>query len=296
MRTITVERRKSKVGALGTFSIYVEDYAQQELLIRAVPCRFVGKIKNGEELRFELDETERRIFVVNGKTSKDFCLEMLRLPAGNSDVTLSGQCRFSIATGNAFRFDDNDTEETRAIRKSAAKTGILAIILTAVLTPIAVVMLMNGQESLKSCFKRASDKSFAVQEMTITLDSTFEKDASLGFAGYLNSAKAGVFVERAGFDEFEESEGLDELTADQFAMFALLGGAYGDDVKLQQEDGIPFIEFSDTDSASGEPIRFLIAFYKSDKAFWDVQFVSLEKDYARMRPSFLKWAKSVTFE
>ena len=40
----------------------------------------------------------------------------------------------------------------------------------------------------------------------------------------------------------------------------------------------------------------MIAFYKSDKAFWDVQFVPLEKDYARMRPSFLKWAKSVTFE
>ena len=130
MRNITIDRRKSFVGSLGTFRVYAEDPAASEMIIRGVPCRKVGEMKNGEQTTFQLGDEETRLFVINGQASKNYCVEMYRLPAGNTDAFLGGVCKFNPAAGNAFRFDDNDSEEAKAVRKRGTKSGTLITVIS----------------------------------------------------------------------------------------------------------------------------------------------------------------------
>lgn len=288
MRNVTVSRKKSLVGALVPFNVYAEDHSASEIVISDVPCRKVGELKNGEELTFAVGDEETCIFAITPAIGYP---EPYRIPAGDADVQVSGKC-VSMASGVSFRFDGNDTDEVRELRKKRNKGAVIAILASAVLSALAVFALSMGRGSVKSCAQR-SEKVFKVQELSVTLTSAFKQDKMLGFAGYIHSGDAAVFLERVGFDE---AEGLDAVSAREFAAYALIGGEYGSDISIKTEGDIPYFEFAGEDPTSGEKIRTLVAFYKSGKAIWDVQFVSLEEDYPKLRGSFMKWAKTVTFD
>ena len=289
MRTVTIERKKSLVGALVPFTVYAEDHASSELIIHEVPCKKIGELKNGEQISFEIGDAETCIFAV--PAAQVSYPELIRVPAGTEPVALSGKC-VSAASGISFRFDGNDTDEVRELHKSRSKGAVLGIILSVVLSALVAFGLSVGRSGIKSCASN-SEKTFSVQEMSVTLTSAFKQESMLGFAGYLHSKDVAVFVERIGFDEVE---GLEEISAREFAGYALLGNDYGTDVTVESEGGIPYFEFADKDPSSGEKTRTYVAFYKSDSAIWDIQFVSLEKDYPKQRSNFVKWAKTVTFD
>ena len=299
MRNITVERQKSFVGSLGTFRVYVEDPNSTELVIRGVPCRKVGEVRNGEDTMFEVGDEETRIFVINGEMSKNYCVEMLRLPAGNTDVILTGKCRLNPFAGNAFRFDDNDTEEVKAMRKSGNRNGALVTVVSIIVAVIVAVgagiVRSNINKGIDSCTSSSAknDRNFTAQEMDISLSRSFSKESQIGFAARFDSRDAIVYVERIGIDELDDE--FKNLTVDEFAQLVVETGGFGYGRKLQYEGDLPYIEFTDTDSGSGEKTKAFVSFYVSREAYWDVQFYTLEKDYSKMRSSFVRWAKSVSF-
>ena len=100
-------------------------------------------------------------------------------------------------------------------------------------------------------------------------------------------------MERLSRDEVDDE--FKDMTADEFAQLVVAGGGFGYGRTLEHEGDLPYIEYSQKDPSSGEQVKAFVAFYKSENAFWDVQFYSLEKDFSKMRSSFLKWAKSVSF-
>lgn len=291
MRTVTVERKKSLVGALVPIALYVEDHESSDMMIHDAPCRKVGELKNDDLLMFEIGDEETKLYAF--PPAQVYYPELMRIPAGTEDVALRGKCVSDASTGVSFRFEDNDTDETRELHKNRSKAGTKGLILTSIVTLFLVLGFSLGRGALKDCVNRSSDKTFNVQEMSITLDKTFRQDTQLGFAGYFTSGDAGIFVERVGFDEME---GLGEISAEDFAKFALIGGDYDGATEVKTEGGVTYFEFSDEDPASKETVKTLVSFYKSGNAFWDIQFISLEKDYARMRPLFMKWAKTITFD
>ena len=79
--------------------------------------KFVYLDKNGEEKIFQIDEQEAKIYVIADKLSKNYCNEFYQLSAGQEDVFLSGKNKFNLANSNAFRFDNNESEENIANRK-----------------------------------------------------------------------------------------------------------------------------------------------------------------------------------
>ncbi len=133
MRNITIERAQSKIAALGTYRVYIEDPSSSELVICNVPCRKVGELKNGAAATFPIGEQEARVFVIAGASSRNYCVDMARIPAGTQDVTLTGKAKYDLFTGNAFRFDNNETDEVRALRKSARSKGAVAFLVPVVL-------------------------------------------------------------------------------------------------------------------------------------------------------------------
>jgi hypothetical protein len=297
MRNVTIERKKSFVGSLAKFRVFIEDAQAPDMMIQGVPCRKVGEMKNGESVTFTVGDEATKIFVINGQASQEFCVELYPLPAGTADVYLSGACKLNPSAGNAFRFDGNDSEEAQQVRKGSKKTGILATIIAVVLGVLLSVGfgLMKGK--VLNCSKKAKDRNFTAMEMDITLDSSFKKESKLNFAGYFYSNDAMVLVERVGFDTIdgEMQEDFKNITAKEFAQYALLGGEISSDTGVQEENGIPYFEYEQKDPNTGETVRYYVTFYKSENAFWDVQFGALKKDFSKMRSSFVKWAKSVSF-
>lgn len=293
MRNVTIERKKSFVGSLAKFRVFAEDAQAPDMMIQGVPCRKVGEMKNGETITFEVGEEATKLFVINGQASQEFCVELYPLPAGSTDVFLSGACKLNPSAGNAFRFDDNDSEEAQQVRKGSKKTGVLATVLSILLCVLVGVGFGLVKGNVIKCTKKAKEKNYTAMEMDITLDSSFKKESQIGFAARFDSSDAEVFVERVSKDDMGEE--FKNLTVDEFAQLVVEGGGFGYGRTLEHEGSLPYIEFSKKDSSSGETVKGFVAFYKSENAYWDVQFYSLEKDFSKMRPSFVKWAKSVSF-
>ena len=113
MRNLTVKREKSFVACLITMKVFAEDKEHGETVIDGTPCRRIGELKNGEEKTFPIGEDDVKIFVIADELSKSFCFDCYALPAGSEDVFLSGRNRFSLSSGNSFRFDNNDSAESQ---------------------------------------------------------------------------------------------------------------------------------------------------------------------------------------
>ncbi len=136
MRYLTITRKKTFVASLVKMKVYIEDESN-ELTIADVPCKKLGEIKNGETVTFEIDEHEAKIFVIADTLSKGYCSEFYQLPDGFEDIRLVGQNKFNMARGNAFVFENNETEEAVAHRKSGFWIG-MAIIIGAAIVGAAV--------------------------------------------------------------------------------------------------------------------------------------------------------------
>ena len=137
MRNLTIKREKSFVGSLAKMKIYIEDPTSNEMRINDIPCRKIGDLKNGEEKVFQIDEQKAKIFVIADNLSKNYCNEYYQLPEGQKNIFLSGKNKLSPANGNAFRFDNNESEESIANRKSGARKGMLILIISDITLTVA---------------------------------------------------------------------------------------------------------------------------------------------------------------
>ena len=150
MRNLTIKREKSFVGSLAKMKVYIEDPTSNEICINDISCRKIGDLKNGEEKTFQIDEQEVKIYVIADKLSKNYCNEFYQLPAGQEDVFLSGKNKFNPANGNAFRFDNNESEETIASRKRGARKGLLILIVAAIVGAVVGYTITAGLFSNKT--------------------------------------------------------------------------------------------------------------------------------------------------
>ena len=130
MRKLTITRMKSFIGCLAKLKVYIEDPSASELVICGVPCRKLGDLKNGEEKTFEVEERAAKVFVIAGSFSKDYCNDLYELPEGSEDISLTGKAKFSLVSGNAFRFDNNNSEAAIANRKNGTNKGVVVLIIS----------------------------------------------------------------------------------------------------------------------------------------------------------------------
>ena len=128
MRKLTIKRTKSFVACLMKIKIYIEDRTAGDFTINDIPCRKLGDLKNGEEKTFEIGEQAAKVFVIIDNLSKNYCNEFYELPEGQEDIYLSGKNRFNPASGNAFRFDNNESADALANRKSGTRKGLVVLI------------------------------------------------------------------------------------------------------------------------------------------------------------------------
>ncbi|MCH5351016.1 MAG: hypothetical protein J1F39_03500 [Clostridiales bacterium] len=143
MRKLTIKRTKSFIGCAAKMKIYIEDSSASELTINNVPCRKIGEVKNGEEKTFEIGEQAAKVYVIADTMSKEYCNDFYVLPEGQDDVYLTGKNRFSLASGNAFRFDNNNNEEALANRKRGTKKGVVVLVVAIAIGAVVGFLLTS---------------------------------------------------------------------------------------------------------------------------------------------------------
>lgn len=291
MRNVTVRRTKSFVGCLSKMKVYVEDPnpASSEILINNVPCRKVGVLRNGEELTFTVEEHALKVFVIADKLSKNFSSDFYQLPEGQEDVFLSGGNKFSLGTGNAFRFDNNNDPAALEARRKARKKGwlvlLLAVVIGFVVGYVTTTLLLSGGAP--------EPKEFSSNGMSVTLTDEFRKSdvESAKFTVAYESSNVAVFALR---EAFSLAPGFGKYTLKQYANLVLesndLSGA-----RTRTQGDLFFLEYAAKNPESGDTYRYFAFLYKTDDAFWMIQFATLDANAEQYFDQIISWAGSVKF-
>lgn len=66
------------------------------------------------------------------------------------------------------------------------------------------------------------------------------------------------------------------------------------DYEIVEKDGLTYFEYEK--SLSGKKYYYLASIYKTDDAFWLVNFACDSSNKAKYQPLFIRWAKTVKFD
>lgn len=287
MRNLTVKRNKSFVGCLAKARIYIEDAAANDLTINGLACRYLDDLKNGEEKTFPVSENAARIFVIADKLSKNYCNEFYDLPAGEEDISLSGQNRFNLAAGNAFRFDGVTDEGVLKNRKKGSRKGIL------VLAVAFIVGMVLGLLPHLDLFNAPSKpKTFSAEGMQITLTDDFSEYPMDGFTMCYDSRDMAVLTLK---EEFSLLEGSENYTLAEYSDIVMHYSVSSPTSELQIGESFNYFTYDFLNTEENVTYSYLITMFKAPDAFWLIQFATPQENMEEYLPTFLEWAKTVTF-
>lgn len=286
MRRLTIRRKKSFVACLSKVQVYIEDSVSPEIVISGVRCRKLGSLKNNEEATFDVSEAQAKIFVIADKLSKNYCNEFYQLPAGKEDIYLSGENKYNPANGNAFRFDNNETSEVLQNRKKGLVKGII------ILCASFLVGSVIGYVAVSGLFapKEVEPKVFSDHGMSITLTNQFSKLDVEGFTNCYDSSRIVVLVLEEKFSSLQNNYTLEEYGK------AVLSRNNRSSTELEEISGLLGFEYEYTNPDTKDTYKYLAFVYKSNDAFWLVQFATMKENYSEYAPQMIKWAKTVSFE
>lgn len=291
MRNLTIKRTKSFVASLAKMKVYIEDASSGELTINNISCRKIGDIKNGEEKTFQIDEQSAKVFVIADKLSKNYCNEFYELPAGQEDIFLTGKNKFNPANGNAFRFDNNESEEIVANRKKGTRKGLI-ILAIAIILGGTVGCLGGIGVGVGILFNKAKEpKIFTYDDMSITLTNAFKETDIDSFSAVYDSRDVAVFVVK---EEFSLAEGFEDYTIDQYAELVMEVNGLSDS-EIRRIDDLTSFEYEYTNPETEETYKYSSFTYKTEDAFWLVQFTTLNEKFDEYSNQIVEWAKSVEF-
>lgn len=289
MRNLTVKRTKSFVGCLVKLKVYIEDPTSSELVIRNVPCRKIGELRNGEEKTFSIGENESKLFVIADTLSKDYCNDFYRIPAGQDDVYISGKNKFNPVTGNAFRFDGVADEEVLQNRKKSLRKGIVILCISLVIGFIIGIFI----SSKLFWSKTGEPKVFSTDGMQITLTNNFSKTSVEGYTVCYDSRDVAVFALE---ETFASVDGFEDYTIEQYGDLLLESNSLDSSVTLQKNDDLNYFEYQYTNPKTNDTYKYTTFIYKTSDAFWAIQFATLEENADNYRSLFNEWAKKVKFD
>lgn len=296
MRNLTIKRAKSFVACLAKMKVYIEDPTSNEITINHTPCRKIGDLKNGEEKTFPIDGHAAKVFVIADTLSKDFCNEYYQLPDGQEDVFLSGKNKYNPANGNAFRFDNNDSEETAANRRRGTRRGLLVLIAAVIVGAVIgylIVGAVNGYLVAPGLFsgKKPENKMFSSDGMTMTLTDEFAEINSENYTVAYGSEKAAVFALK---EPFTLADGFENNTLEQYADLVIQANNLSS-AETKTVDGLTGFVYDVGNEETNDAYRFFSYVYKTDDAFWLVQFVTASQNVEAYTAQITKWAGLVTF-
>lgn len=287
MRNLTIKRTKSFVGCLAKMKIYIEDPTSCEITINNTPCRKIGDLKNGEEKTFQIGEQAAKIFVIADKLSKSYCNEYYQLSDGQEDIFLSGKNKFNPANGNAFRFDNNKSEEILANRKRGTLKGLLILVIAVLVGTIVGYSISVGLLSDQT----PEMKIFSSNGMTVTLTNEFKEVDIENYTATYDSKNVAVFALK---EAFALADGFENCSLEEYADLVIKNNNVGP-AEIKTVEGLTYFEYEFVNPETNDTYRYFSYVYKTNDAFWLVQFATPDKNVEKFTQQITEWAKSVKF-
>ena len=133
------------------------------------------------------------------------------------------------------------------------------------------------------------EKTFTSGELTIQLTNRFFESEYEGYDVVFDSSKVTVFVLK---EEFSAAFGKEKMLNDYAEL--VIDTNEMKDVTVQTKDGLTYFTYSA--KAEKDDYTYYAFVYKTDDAFWMIQFACEGKSVDRQIENFFQYAKSVTFQ
>lgn len=130
-------------------------------------------------------------------------------------------------------------------------------------------------------------KTFTDVGLTVTLTDSFKKTSVEGYTVAYEATDAMLLALK------ENDSILKGYTLDQYAKQVISNNTTIQGKTVKHEDGLTYFEFEST--VDGVTYGYFATVYQNGDDYWLLQFASTKPQYNRMRPAFVKYAKSVTF-
>lgn len=136
-------------------------------------------------------------------------------------------------------------------------------------------------------------KDFSSNGMTITLTNEFSQKDEEGFTVCFDSGAIVIFCLR---EEFQIKNGLFEMSAEDYAQSVREVNADLDTSDVYTKDGYAYIEYDFNNLLLGKTFSYYCTVFKTEDAFWMIQFSCEKFAYETFKPKFEGWAKTIVFE
>ena len=289
MRNLTLKRDKAFPACAVAMRVYIEDPSGTDIIINGVPCKKLGEIKNGKEDTYAISDAEAKLYVIPEKSGSVTKYEYFQIPEGTDDVSISGKNVFDSMNGNPFRFNGLSNEFIENARRNDRIKSII-IVAVAVFIGIAVGLA----RTLLPTINKSTPMTVTVDNMEITLDKSFKKYDHPDYAANYNSDTASLFVIKDSFSDYPEITyytvaGYAEFYADFYTTENV-----ATNLETKTEGELIYLSF-EAEGEDGNIYHYYEFFFKTNDAFWIVEF-AVEKDQtAELLPQVIEWAKTVKF-
>ncbi len=133
---------------------------------------------------------------------------------------------------------------------------------------------------------------FSANGINLTLTEDFEQ---FDVPGYTVAYQSKEMVVIALQEPFSLAPGAENLSLDEYAALIMQSNGLGED-DLSEKNGIPFFEYDYYDAATDQDFHYFSYLFKTDDAFWVVQYATLVEDAATWAAQADAWAQTVTFD
>ncbi len=158
---------------------------------------------------------------------------------------------------------------------------------------IGIIVLLVCCVLLGGCFnKTVKQKEYSSHGFTIKMeDGMDEKDLATATAAFVND-KVVVTVLKEEFSILEAIDINKDSKIEDYAKAVVKNNKA--DYELKEKDGLYYFEYEK--AVNGKDFYYLATLYKSDDAFWLVNFACEKSNKSNYQDSFMEWAKTVTFD
>ena len=139
---------------------------------------------------------------------------------------------------------------------------------------------------------QASPKTFTKSGMSITLTDDFTERDYVSYTAVYDSQYVAIFAIKEEFSLFDGTALGENSTTEDYANVVIEG--YELDAEPEEIDGMTTFRY-DAES-NGDTYTYLAVIYKSDDAFWMIQFATKADNFEEQEDNILTYAKSVAFE
>lgn len=152
---------------------------------------------------------------------------------------------------------------------------------------VLLVVLIAGCSLLKE-----KAKTYSTNGISVTMTDGFALKDLEGVTVYLEGDDAIFTALKEDFSTLEPYGITSASTLKEYASAIVDGNSLT--TTIEEKDGLTY--FTYTKEISGNSFYYLATVYKTDNAFWLINFACESKGKDTFEPRFLEWAKTVTFE